>query len=318
MKLVPLDAIFRIEYGNQFDFNKMETVDGEVNFVSRSSQDLGVVTKVSKYKDFEPYQPGLITVTLGGSYLLSAFVQQEPFYTAQNIKVLTPQIQMSFEEKVFYCYAIAKNRFRYTSHGREANITLNKMLVPAEIPKEFLGRAVSILHENTPNPAPIDDGKIELDTACWEYFNVKDLFHISASKDELMNELNEGGQTPYVTSSDTHNGVTSFVKENPTNAAMTITANRGGSVGYFFYQPVPYKATPVDVRILTPKFQINAYIGLFIKTVLQLERGKYNYSRKMGSDRLAQMRIKLPSINGHPDWQYMESYIKTLPYSACL
>ena len=96
----------------------------------------------------------------------------------------------------------------------------------------------------------------------------------------------------------------------------TITANRCGSVGYFYFHPIPYKATPVDVRILTPKFKINVYIGLFIKTVLQLEKYRYNYSRKMGSDRLAKFKIKLPSKNNQPDLAFMESYIKSLPYSG--
>lgn len=70
--------------------------------------------------------------------------------------------------------------------------------------------------------------------------------------------------------------------------------------------------------ILTPKSPINVYVGLFLKTILQLEKYRYNYSRKMGSDRLAQFRIKLPSNNGSPDWSYMEDFVKSLPYSVSL
>ena len=135
MKLVPLNTLFDIEYGNQFDLYKLDVSESsKINFVSRSSQNLGVVCKVSKYKNVDPYPSGLITVTLGGSYLLSCFVQQRPFYTAQNIKILTPKKHMSFNEKVFYCKCIEYNRFRYTSHGREANITLDTILVPEKIP----------------------------------------------------------------------------------------------------------------------------------------------------------------------------------------
>ena len=168
------------------------------------------------------------------------------------------------------------------------------------------------------NREPLTNNKMFLSVQDWSYFELTDLFNISASKDELMDDLTLGGLTPYVTSSDNNNGITSFVDEEPTNPAGTITANRGGSVGFFFYQPIPYKATPVDVRILTPKFKINTYIGLFLKTVLQLEKYRYNYSRKMGSDRLAQFKIKLPSKEGRPDWKYMEDYIKCLPYSKYL
>ena len=70
MKLVTLDTVFTIQYGNQFDLNKLESdIESNINFVSRSSQNLGVVCKVHTYKDREPFPAGLITVTLGGTYL---------------------------------------------------------------------------------------------------------------------------------------------------------------------------------------------------------------------------------------------------------
>ncbi len=169
-----------------------------------------------------------------------------------------------------------------------------------------------------PSSQPVHKNKMTLNTREWKSFNLNDLFDISSSSDELINDLNEGGATPYVTSSDTNNGVTSYVKEAPTNPAKTITANRGGSVGFFYYQPEAYMATPVDVRILKPKFEINVYVGLFLKTVLQLEKYRFNYCRKMGSARLNKMVISLPQKDGELDLEYMEQYIKSLPNSQIL
>jgi len=316
MKKVSLNTIFDISYGNKFDLNKMDLDNPEINFVSRSSHNLGVVAKVARYMDIEPYPAGLITVTLGGTYLLSSFVQQEPFYTAQNIKVLTPKRKMDLKEKLFYCIAIRLNRFRYTSHGREANITLDNLLVPEKMPIEWKNIETESLLKIDANPA--NKERVQLNTKAWKYFELVKLFDISASNDELIDSLTEGGSTPYITSTDSNNGVTSYVREEATNPPGVITANRGGSVGYFYYQPISYKATPVDVRILTPKFRISTEIGLFLKTILQLEKYRYNYSRKMGSDRLSQFRIKLPVKSNQPDWQFMEDYIKSLPYSSNL
>ena len=313
MEPVPLSKIFDIKYGNQFDLNKMEfDVDG-INFVSRTSQNLGIVAKVTRYKDVDPYSAGKITVTLGGTYLLSAFVQLEDFYTAQNIKILTPLRPMNEAEKIYYCIAIGRNRFRYSSHGREANVTLDRLLVPERMPDSWSNFDIQKFDISRRAECQVET---QLNQTEWKYFELTRLFTISASKDKLIDELTEGGTTPYITSSDSNNGVTSFVKELPTNLANTITANRGGSVGYFYYQPMPYQATPVDVRILTPKFDMNAYTGLFLKTILQKESYRYNYSRKMGSDRLAQFRIKLPAKDGMPNWDFMERYIKSLPYSC--
>jgi hypothetical protein len=103
---------------------------------------------------------------------------------------------------------------------------------------------------------------------------------------------------------------------------LHFTANRGGSVGFFFYQPINFMATPVDVRVLKPRFQMNQYNALFLATVLELERYRFNYSRKMGTDRLKNMKIKLPSIKINdiqkPDFQFMEDYIKSLAYSCAI
>lgn len=132
MNTVPLSSIFNIKYGNQLNLNNLDVdLKNGINFVCRSRENLGVRTKVRKIADETAFKKGSITVTLGGSYLLSSFVQKEDFYTAQNIKVLTPKQPLTEIEKKFYCYVIGHNRFRYTSHGREANKTLNNLLVPS-------------------------------------------------------------------------------------------------------------------------------------------------------------------------------------------
>ncbi len=317
MKLTPLNKVFKIEYGNQFDLNKLESDDNSyINFVTRSSQNLGVVCKVYPFKEAEPYPAGLITVTLGGTYLLSSFVQQSIFYTAQNIKVLTPLREMSLEEKIFYCKIIELNRYRYSSHGREANKTLNMLMVPETMPESF--NIIKLSNIVQQNQNSINPQRIDLNCESWKIFNLIDLFDVSASSDRLIDDLQIGGKTPYISSTERNNGIFEYVDELPTNKGNTITANRGGSVGFFFYQPMDYLATPVDVRILTPKFELNKYIALFITTVLKREKFKFNYSRKMGTDRLKKLQIKLPSKSGAPDWEFMESYIKSLPYSSSI
>ena len=108
-----LSEIFDIVYGNQFDLNKMSVSDESyINFVSRGATNLGVVSKVDKCNDKEPFPAGCITVALGGS-VLSSFVQTNEFYTGQNVKVLKPKSKMSFELLVYYALCVEKNKFRY-------------------------------------------------------------------------------------------------------------------------------------------------------------------------------------------------------------
>jgi hypothetical protein len=63
---------------------------------------------------------------------------------------------------------------------------------------------------------------------------------------------------------------------------------------------------------------MNKYVALFISTIINAEQYRYNYGRKCSQERMRKSHIKLPSKNGIPDFEFMESYIKSLPYSSSI
>ena len=63
---------------------------------------------MDKVAGYEPYKAGNLTLALGGAYLGSCFVQKSDFYTSQNVIVLIPKENMSFETKEFICSVIFK------------------------------------------------------------------------------------------------------------------------------------------------------------------------------------------------------------------
>ena len=130
---VPLDELFVVTYGNKFDLNKMDVArssDG-VAFVGRSGHNNGVSACVQRLPGVEPFAAGNITVALGGSKVLSSFVQLRRFYTAQNVAVLIPRGDCGFNEKVYYCMCIRLNRFPLQCVRKEANRTIGDLRVPA-------------------------------------------------------------------------------------------------------------------------------------------------------------------------------------------
>jgi len=316
MKLVPLNKIFDIQYGNQFDLYKLDSSsESKINFVSRSSQNLGVMCKVSKYNYIEPFPKGLITVTLGGTYLLSSFIQQEDFYTAQNIKILTPKKEMSFSEKIFYCKAIELNRIKYTSHGREANKTLDFILVPETIPEEYLD--IKIENIDKTSKSPKKKANINIDFKTWNPFKLTALFDIKGTKTTPLLELEEygKGKFPYVTTQATNNGIDGFY-DHYTEEGNVLTID-SAVIGYCSYQPQKFSASD-HVEKLIPKFEMNNYVAMFFATILNLEQYRYNYGRKASQTRMKEILVKLPVKNGNPDFIFMENYIKSLSYSKSL
>lgn len=83
-----LRELYIIHLGNKFDKDKMSDDSPIINFVSRLSYNNGIDGKVDLVEGVVPYSAGILTVALGGSYLGSCFVQEEPFYTAQNVAVM--------------------------------------------------------------------------------------------------------------------------------------------------------------------------------------------------------------------------------------
>ena len=87
-----------------------------------------------------------------------------------------------------------------------------------------------------------------------------------------------------------------------------------------FYQNEPFTCAHHVNPTYLKKKEINSFIGLFLCTLIELE--KYRYStcgREWRLERMPTSQIKLPvDSQKNPDWQFMEDYIKSLPYSSSL
>lgn len=310
-----LNTIFDIEYGNQYDLNKMKEPVGStgVAFVSRRSGDLGVKTFVEKTEE-EPYSEGLITVALGGS-ILTTSVQQFPFYTAQNIKVLKPKREMSFREKVFYCMCIEKNKYRYSTMGREANRSLNKLKVPDVIPSWV--KDIELENQKL-NKRPLIDDDIDIYSVPWEEFYYKELFEINTGKGPRIRDT-PAGDTPMVTATTDNNGINTFLDHEPMHPGGVISVARNGNgVGAAFYQPTPFCSNE-DVRVFTPKFDMDVFIALFFVTLIRQEKYRFNYGRKWGTRRMKKTKFELPvTANGKPHFELIRKYIQSLNFSRSI
>lgn len=315
MKLIKLTDLFLIEYGNQLDLNKLIKAENGINFVNRSAKNLGISAKVKKIDNIEPYEAGLLTVALGGS-VLSSFVQPKAFYTGQNVKVLKPKLKMNDLLKKYYCFAINKNAFRYSTCGREANSTFDNLLVPSlDEAKKVVSK---IPTKKEPSAKSITNISIELNERNYEWFELDDIFDVKKGK-RLTKADMTNGTTPFIGAIDTDNGWTAFIGQPAIFSQNTITVNyNGNGVAESFYQDTPFWASD-DVNVLYPKFKMNAFNALFLITLIRQEKYRFSYGRKWHQERMKKSKIKLPiDQQGNPDWQFMENYIKSLPYSAAL
>lgn len=172
-------------------------------------------------------------------------------------------------------------RFRYSAFGREANRTLRSLLVPAldSIPGFVKGQRGGVLE------SALDSGlgtasAVATDVTSWRAFTYESLFDIKKGKRLTKDDMAPGG-TAFIGATDSNNGVTARIANEPLHPAGTITVSYNGSVGEAFFQTEPFWASD-DVNVFYPRFELSREVALFLVTLIRLEKFRYNYGRKWG------------------------------------
>ncbi|CAI1834411.1 Restriction enzyme BgcI subunit beta [Serratia quinivorans] len=315
-----INDLFHLEYGHSLELNRLEqsTAADAVNFVGRAAKNNGVTARVTPIPGIPPVPAGTITVALNGQGGAGvAFLQPFPFYSGFHIMVLTPKKPMTDQEKLWWVMCITANRFRF-GFGRQANRTLKDLNLPApQKTPSWVHTANPDAYQGVRSPASVNPvGTLAVGN--WKAFTLQDLFTIR--KGQRLTKANMlPGTMPYIGASDTSNGVTAHIGQNPIHEGGTISVTYDGSIAEAFYQPDPFWASDA-VNVLYPKgFTLTPTTALFLCTIIRMEKYRFNYGRKWHLDRMRETVIKLPATAaGAPDWDFMEKYIKTLPYSSQL
>ncbi|MCL2540263.1 MAG: restriction endonuclease subunit S [Firmicutes bacterium] len=303
--------LFDLKYGVNLELMRCEetTAPDGINFVARTSQNNGVVARVKLIDGVEPQKAGTLSCATSGS-VLSTFVQLEPYYSGRDLYVLTPKIELSFEQKLFYAMVINQNAYRY-SYGRAANKTLPEIDLPS---LEECNKVIGAYKVEKVN-SKINKQILDTNTTQWEEFLVNDLFKVTGTKTTKIEDLqNYGkGKYPYVTTQAGNNGIEGFYNFS-TEKGNVLTID-SAVLGSCAYQEEDFSASD-HVEKLTPKFNMTKYIALFFVTLFNQECYRYSYGRKSNQIKIRNTILKLPvDKDKKPDWLYMENYIKSLPYA---
>lgn len=142
------------------------------------------------------------------------------------------------------------------------------------------------------------------------------MFHLVNCKCANASQLENGIDISYIGAKKNGNGVMKKVKFDndliTKGNCVIFICDGQGSVGFNNYIDEDFIGSTTLMAGYNKN--LNKYNGLFITTILDLERDKFSFGRKRKKT-LAQTVIKLPSLNNTPDWDYMEKYIKDLQFS---
>lgn len=313
MKLIQVQDLFEVYKGKSY-FKDFTEDDKGFNYITTSGMNQGIKTRVGRNPNYRIFSKGTITVALQGS-VMSAFVQQEDFYIQTHVAALIEKQPLTIRQKLYYCLCFLANATRF-SFGRKANTTFTSLEIPApeeipawvetiELPQQYTDKAKS-------------DEKVELPPVSeWKEFKYTDLFDLEKARGPKISDIqNADGSTAYVSATSENNGIKCFCKVKPEHEGKRITC---GHLGDCFYQENPFVGS--NVVVMNPKFPINRQIGLFITTILNQNKFLFSYAGGgvAGISKLSKMSLILPiTPEGKPDYDLMERYINSLPYSANL
>jgi hypothetical protein len=289
-------------------------VKGDIPYITRSNNNNGCSGRLENIEYIN--KGNCITIGAEGKI---AFYQKDDFIA--GVKIYTLRNKAINKYTGLFLTTVLNTQVYLYSYGRARileKIKNETIKLPAKdngMPDfEYMECFIKSLHYREITTS-IEKQNLYFNVIDWQEFSITELFTVSVSNDKNL-QNSDFGNTAYVASSSENNGVTSYINAEPSQSANTLTIARNGSIGSTFFHAKPYCASPDDVRILTPRFNITHYTALFIKTIIENEKYKYAYGRKLGTARIKNMKIKLPvNSNNKPDFEYMENFIKSLPYS---
>ena len=331
-----LSQLFDIDTGKDLIYS--ELLEGEYPVVGHKAENNGVTATTQFLTTHKLYNHNN-TISLADRGNFFATIQTHDFYVGTRVKALVAKFNATRERLLFICVLINKEQYRF-SYGRNCCDRIDdfKLKLPIDsnnnpdwqwidnyvnnviIPKSPQ-KAKSVLN-NDFDINPITNNRLCLNIENWKWFDYSQIFTVTGSKTTPDIELEEAGfgVYPYVTTQAVNNGVEGFFNI-ATEKGNVLTVD-SAVLGYCSYQSKDFSASD-HVEKLIPKFNMSTYIAMFLVTIINKEQYRYNYGRKCSQKKLKKSRLKLPAIKNakgeyEPDWQWMEDYIKGLPYSGCL
>lgn len=314
-----------------------ETYDGDpngINYVTRSKFNNGVKCQV--------VDTGLYTVNPAGTISFGAenadfFYQTQPYITGNkmyyidtsNISDYACAFVKSVLEKTF------TDNFSFTDGMIPARIYDEDIKLPVDangnpdwqyMEDYMKSIEVSVCNSLSKLASAKDTEKKQIDVSGWGKYHLYDIFDISMGNKFDRSKMNETiDDVNFVGRSAFNNGVActvSFVNDNNGNKvepykAGDITIAMGGSIGSSFIQQRDFYTSQNVCVLHTDNPLITYKVKQFIISSIYISCANYEaFVDELNRHIKTDFVLYLPTLNGQPDWAYMEQYMRNIETKA--
>ena len=329
-----LQELFYIVGTKSLDSNAIDFLDNGINFVGRTFEDNGIQGKIKK-RDFEPNAPYTITATVIGNYKYVKF-QEQPYYCSQNINKLTPKpIISKWNKKIAYFFVANVQKFVSLYNGQQGGYKLDDIkkhviTLPthngaidfafmetfiAELEAQRIAEMEAYLTVTGLKDYTLTEEEEEtlnsLDKVEWKEYRFADIFNNIQQGRRLKKDDQIEGSIPFVMAGVTNTGVVNYIS-NPvaTFPKNSITIDIFGNA---FYRNYDFGAGDDTGVYWNTERKLSREMMLFLtKTSEKALQGKFSYGKKLRSSQSLNFIMKLPTKNGTPDYDFMNTYISAI------
>jgi hypothetical protein len=318
-----ISDIYKAKAINKDDLTIATDSDNTIRYITRTGENNGCEL-LADIRDIDSKMIEKGNAISIGDTTATCFYQAEDFITGDHMVVVRADSWLNPYTALYIVTILTNEQYKY-SYGRaylmdRIKDTMIKLPVDSDDNPDwqFMEDYIKSLRHK-PLITKNKSGQVpDLNVQTWKEFRVGDLFHCSNGTmyDNLTIEP-EDNSVEYYTSSEMNNGFEGYVtdyNEKDVIRVPSLTVGSRGNDAVTFYHEGPYIANQ-NLTVLLPKKSCSKYAMLFFATVLFQEKPKYSYGRLMSKEKTRDSIVKLPvDSDGNPDWQFMEDYIKALPY----
>lgn len=360
-----LSDFFDIKTTKSVDKNKIEFQDNApYDFIGRTFTDWGVQGTVDKL-DFPPNPKDSFSLVQVGETV--ALWREKEWYASQNLFLLQPKLAKIKDVFLYFQTVINKEMSlydtAYNSYPTMKSLSQTYISLPVkdseEIDWDYMQERITELEQERITEleqyliatglndyeltdedknilaTKLTDGVSKNSTSgkgCLKEtakFKISDVFDLHKGK-RLTKAEHICGNTPFIGSTDSNNGITGYIGQEPIFSGNAITISYNGSVGQVFYQEKNFWASD-DINVLYLKNHVlNVSLYGYLSGALKKAGSKFSYSYKWNLERMKETLIVLPiqtdsqnnpiidskhtyHSDGYiPDWIYMGKYIRAI------
>ena len=314
---------------------------GKVTTVDKSGSKFPIVSACTTnnaiigYTDDESKLLNGNCLTIGQQTAFCTY-QENKFVATNNVDVLVPiDIILNKNTGLFLCTVInneINGKFNYgrkLSASRAVEVKINLPITQSGIPDyQFMHDYIA---EREPDYSWATqciepNAELSLTDREWAEFRVGDLFNIKTGKAYNKNKINVADKgLRHISRATSNHGIDCYINLDSIDGIVTYEGNcvTVSSIPYTdgtcaFYQDKIF-CCGVGVNIITHEL-MTPELGQFLCTCINhAVVGKYGMARSLSINMLKDEIINLPiTQDGTPDYDFMERYIKSLPFSKVL